>query len=130
MGETDENFPTVATEAAVLIIARMQTRELERMLLVIASRVTDDQWVEIAGDVGPHGLALMARLHALKAAANTAASGSAEEHGVITTGAACVSRRDEKLMDRARHWASKDVCQSCRCTCRHGCEPRWWSPLL
>jgi len=118
--ERDRLLGPPATEAAILLMARMQTHELESMLLIMAAQVTNDQWAEIAGDIKPHGQALIARLNTMKAVANTVASGSAKDHGVITTGAACVSRRDEQLMDHAKHWASKEMCQSCGCTCTHG----------
>jgi len=118
--ERDRLLGPPATEAAILLMARMQTHELESMLLIMATQVTNDQWVEIAGDIKPHGQALIARLNAMKAVANTVVSGSAKDHGVITTGAACVSRRDEQLMDHAKHWASKEMCQSCGCTCTPG----------
>eukprot|EP00419_Tripos_fusus_P004773 CAMPEP_0172681552 /NCGR_PEP_ID=MMETSP1074-20121228/17527_1 /TAXON_ID=2916 /ORGANISM="Ceratium fusus, Strain PA161109" /LENGTH=760 /DNA_ID=CAMNT_0013500075 /DNA_START=6 /DNA_END=2288 /DNA_ORIENTATION=- len=118
--ERDRLLGPSAAEAAILVVVRMQTRELEKMLLIIASRITCDQWLEIEGDIAPHGQVLIARLHSMRAGAATAASSLAREHGVITSGVACVSRRDAKLMDTAKRWGSKDLCQSCGRTCTHG----------
>jgi len=118
--ERDRLLSQLATEAATLVVVRMQTRDLEKMLLIAASRVANGQWLEIEGVIGLHGQALIARLHCMKAIATAVAHSSANEHGVITTGATCVSRRDAKLIERATHGASKDLCQGCGCTCTHG----------
>jgi len=65
-----------AAEAAILVIMRMRTCDLERMLLIVASQITNGQWLEIEGDVDPHDdqVALTVRLYALKIVANGAAN--------------------------------------------------------
>jgi len=65
-----------AAEAAILVIMRMRTCDLERMLFIVASQITNGQWLEIEGDVDPHDdqVALTVRLYALKIVANGAAN--------------------------------------------------------
>jgi len=137
--ERDRLLCPPAAEAAINVIMRMQTCDLERMLLIVASRITNGQWQEIEVDIDPHGqVALIARLHALKAVATRAASrvvnwkkDNNHRRLIPTHDEDCklssntqqsrvIARQDEKLIDSAKHWASKDLCQSFGYTSTHG----------
>jgi len=148
--ERDRFLGPQAAEAAILVIMRMQTCSLEMMLHIVASRIANGQWQEIEGDIDPHGQAvLITRLHALKAVATSAAIrvvnwknnknhrrlipthdedsepslGSrhrSKQDASDTQESWVIARQDEKLMDSARRWASKDLRQSFGYTCTHG----------